>query len=86
MLNDWKFYIIVYLIVSVIFNQGYKVVTKSIKNDGAITILIQLIASFICVLMIPLFKIKFPSDYKILEKNGKKYRDRLKKKREKIEN
>ena len=29
-------------------------------------------------------KDKFPSDYKILEKNGKKYRDRLKKKREKI--
>lgn len=29
-------------------------------------------------------KDKFPSDYKILEKNGKKYRDKLKKKREKI--
>ena len=30
-------------------------------------------------------KEKFPSDYKILEKNGKKFRDRVKKKVEKID-
>ena len=65
MLNNWKFYIITYLIISVLFNQTYKIVTKSIKNDGAMTILIQLIASIICVIMIPLFKIKFPNDYKV---------------------
>lgn len=65
MLNNWKFYIITYLIISVLFNQTYKIVTKSIKNDGAMTILIQLISAIICVIMIPLFKIKFPNDYKV---------------------
>lgn len=65
LLNNWKFYIIIYLIVSVSFNQGYKVVTKTMKKDGAITILIELICSLICIIMIPLFKIKFPTDLKV---------------------
>ena len=64
-LKGWKFYIIIYLIVSVIFNQGYKIVTKNMKKDGALTILIQLISSLTCIFMIPLFEIKFPTDYKI---------------------
>lgn len=65
MLNDWKFYIIIYLIVSSIFNQGYKIVTKNMNKAGALTILIQIISSIVCILMIPLFEIKFPTDYKV---------------------
>lgn len=65
MLNDWKFYIIIYLIVSVIFNQGYKLITKKMLNDGAITILIQIISSMMCIILIPLFKFKLPSDYRV---------------------
>ncbi|MBQ9072050.1 MAG: EamA family transporter [Bacilli bacterium] len=65
LLNNFKFYIIIYLIVSVIFNQGYKIVTKNMINPGAMTILIQIISSIVCIFMIPLFEIKFPSDYKV---------------------
>ena len=65
MLNNWKFYVIIYLTISVLFNQSYKVVTKSIKSDGAMTILIQLISSFICIFIISLFEIKFPTNYKV---------------------
>ena len=65
LLNDWKFYIIIYLIVSVIFNQGYKVITKNMVSDGAMTILMQIISIFTCMLIIPLFEIKFPTDYKV---------------------
>ena len=65
MLNDWKFYIISYLIVSVLFNQSSKLITNNMKNDGAITILIQLFASIICILLIPLFEFKFPTDYRV---------------------
>ena len=65
LLNDFKVYIIIYLIVSVMFNQGYKIVTKNMNNAGAMTILIQIISSIICICMIPLFEIKFPTDYKV---------------------
>ncbi len=65
LLNNYKFYIIIYLVVSTIFNQGYKFVTKSMNNSGALTILIQIISSLTCILIIPLFEIKFPSNYKV---------------------
>ena len=63
--NDWKFYIIIYLIVSVIFNQGYKLITNKETNDGALTILIQIISSSMCIILTPLFDFKFPTDYKV---------------------
>lgn len=59
------FYIIIYLISSTIFNYGYKVITKNNISDGAITILIEIIASIFCMFIIPLFEIKFPSNFKI---------------------
>ncbi|MBE6138995.1 MAG: hypothetical protein E7174_00620 [Firmicutes bacterium] len=65
LLNNFKFYIIIYLIVSTVFNQGYKIITKNMNSAGALTILIQIISSIICILMIPLFEIKFPTDYKV---------------------
>lgn len=65
MFNNWKFYIVIYLIVSVIFNQSYKMVIKKIYNDGAITVLIQIISSVICIFIIPLFKFKISTDYKV---------------------
>ena len=65
MLNNWKFYIIIYLIISVVFNQSYKIVTKNMNNDGAMTILIQIISSILCIFMIPLFNFKFSTDYKV---------------------
>lgn len=65
LLNNYKFYIIIYLIVSTIFNQGYKFVTKTMNNSGALTILIQIFSSLTCILIIPLFEIKFPSNYKV---------------------
>lgn len=65
LLNNWKFYIISYLIFSVVFTQGYKIITKRMKKDGAMTILIQLIASIACIFMVPLFKIKFSADFKV---------------------
>lgn len=65
LLNSLQFYIIVYLIFSSIFNQSYKITTKNMKNPGALAILIELISSIFCIFLIPLFEIKFPTDYKI---------------------
>lgn len=63
--SNFKFYIIIYLIVSVIFNQGYKIVTKNMNSAGALTILIQIISSLCCILVMPFFKFRFPNDYKV---------------------
>lgn len=59
------FCIIIYLISSIIFNYWYKIITKNNISDGAITILIEIIASITCMFIIPLFEIKFPTDLKI---------------------
>lgn len=34
-------------------------------NDGAITIVIQFISSLVCIFLIPLFEIRFPTDYRV---------------------
>lgn len=65
MLNNFKFYIIIYLIVSVIFNQSYKIATKKNINDGILTILIQSISIITCIFLLPLFEFTFPTDFKV---------------------
>lgn len=65
MFDNFRFYIIIYLITSVIFNQGYKLIANKIVNDGAITILIQIISSSICIILMPWFDFKFPTDYRV---------------------
>lgn len=65
LLNDWKIYVILYLIFSVSFNQSYKISTRFMKKSGALTILIELIASFFCLFTIPFFEIKFPQKISI---------------------
>ena len=64
MINTWWFNIILYLILFVVFTQSYKVATKSSKNDGALTILLQMLGGLIILLFVPLFKMQFPSDYR----------------------
>ena len=63
--NNWKFYIIIYLIVSVIFNLGYKFITKKNINDGTLTVLIQSISVIICIFLLPLFGFKFPTNFRV---------------------
>lgn len=64
MLNTWWFNLILYLILYIVFTQSYKVATKSSKNDGALTILLQFLGGLIVLLFVPLFKMQFPSDIK----------------------
>lgn len=63
MLNDFKFYIVIYLIVSMIFNQNYKLLTQKNINDGILTTLIQFVAVITCLLLLPFFKFRFPTDF-----------------------
>lgn len=62
---EWVMFVILYLIFAVIFNQSYKVATKSLTKPGALTILLEVIGSLSILLLIPFFEIKFPTDPKV---------------------
>lgn len=55
-------FVILYLILSVIFNQSYKVTTKNLIKPGALTILLELIGSLAILIFIPFFDFKLPTD------------------------
>jgi len=62
---EWVIFVVLYLLFYTVFNQSYKIATKNLKSPGALTILLQLIASIASLLLIPFFEIKFPIDIKV---------------------
>lgn len=63
-INTWQFNVIAYLITAVGFSQFFKLAVKGAKNDGAVTVLLQLIAAVISLAFIPLFPMVVPSELK----------------------
>ena len=61
----WYSYLILYLIIYVIYNQTYKIATKKMIKEGALTACIEIIGSLTAILFISFSKIKFPTDYKV---------------------
>lgn len=62
MINTWYFNLIAYLIICILFTQMYKVATKNSKNDGALTILLQILGGICVLLFVPFFKLQFPTE------------------------
>lgn len=65
MFSNWLMCVILYLVLATIFTQSYKICTKTLKNAGALTILLELLAGIVVLLAIPFFEIKFPTDIKV---------------------
>ncbi len=61
----WFLFVVIYIILSIVFTQFYKIATKKSKNDGALTILLQFIASICALILLPFFKFAIASDWKI---------------------
>lgn len=61
----WGIFVILYIILAVSFTQFYKVVTKTSKSDGTLTVLLQFIAGISALLLSPFFKFTFPTDWKV---------------------
>lgn len=61
----WLFYVIIYIVFMVVFTQSYKVATKTSKNVGALTVLVELLAGISILVATPFFEIKFSSDWKV---------------------
>lgn len=62
MVNTWEFNIILYIIIFIVFTQFYKLAASKGKNDGALTILIQVLSGIFGLIWIPFFKMQFPSN------------------------
>ena len=61
-MENWLLYVIGYLVFATIFTQFYKVATKTLKKAGALTILLQMAAGVVALLLCPFFESKFPTD------------------------
>ena len=64
-LNNFLLYVLLYLILVTVFNQSYKIATKTLKRAGALTILLEMIGGLTALLLCPFFKFQFPTDIKI---------------------
>lgn len=62
---NWILFVISYLIFIVVFDQTYKIATKSITKTGALTVLLEVIGSLTILLVSPFFEMKFPTDIKV---------------------
>lgn len=61
----WILYVFLYIVLAVAFTQFYKIVTKTSKSDGTLTVLLQFIAGIFALLLCPFFKFSFPADWKV---------------------
>lgn len=64
-LKSWGFWTITYLISAILFAQSFKKANKNMKNASLLTVLLELFTALFSILLIPLFKIKFPTDITI---------------------
>lgn len=64
-LTNGLLYVILYLVFATIFTQFYKVATKTMQKTGALTVLLQLLAGAVALLLFPFFEIKFPSNVSV---------------------
>ncbi len=64
-LNNWILYVILYIGLATAFTQFFKITTKTLTKPGALTVLLQLLAGTIALLLCPFFGFKFPSDISV---------------------
>ncbi|HMI09971.1 MAG TPA: DMT family transporter [Candidatus Saccharimonadales bacterium] len=66
MFNSWQINLIFFYIFTVIFFQCYKLAVKNVKNDGAATIALQVIAGITVLILVPFFAINWPAGIGII--------------------
>lgn len=65
LINAWQFNTALFLLSTVFFFQFYKLAVTDAKNDGAATILLQIIAGISLLFYIPFFPIEWPRNWSI---------------------
>lgn len=64
-LNNWSFYVILYLVFEVLYNQCYKVITDTMISAGSLTVVMEALAGILSLILIPFFKFKMPTNPKV---------------------
>lgn len=64
LINTWQLNLVFTLIFGIFFYQYYKLALKTVKTDGAATVILQLIAGISILIFTPLFSFVFPADIK----------------------
>lgn len=64
--KSWEFFVILYLIASVLFSQEFKLANRNMKNAGSLTIILEFFTGIFSLLMIPFFEIKFQINSSII--------------------
>lgn len=65
MLENAYLFLCFYLVITVVFNESYKVISVRMKSPGALTVFVELIAGGFSLVFFPFFEMKFPKDPKI---------------------
>ena len=64
-MNSWIAFVILYLVLATIFDQTYKIATKKMIKSGALTVLLEILASVLVLILFPFFEIKFPTNISV---------------------
>ncbi len=65
MLQNAYFFLVLYLISTVLFNESYRMISQSMKKPGALTVLVEFIAGTCSLFLLPFFPFQIPNDPKI---------------------
>lgn len=58
-------FVIAYLILAVIFDQSYRIATKSLTKSGPLTVVLELMGAGTILILSPFFEMTFPTDLRI---------------------
>lgn len=64
--KSWEFFVILYLIASVVFSQEFKLANRNMKNAGSLTILLEIFTGIFSLMMMPFFEMKFQINSSII--------------------
>jgi len=59
-LNTWQFNVAAYLVTIVCFYQSYRIAAKNARNDGAMTVILQVTAGILILFLAPFLPFSFP--------------------------
>lgn len=61
-MNNYIYWVLIYLVFSLIYAQTFKKANRNMKDASALTVLLELFTAFFAIFFIPFFKFKLPNN------------------------
>ena len=61
-MNNYIYWVVIYLVFSLIYAQTFKKANRNMKDASALTVLLELFTAFFAIFFIPFFKFKLPNN------------------------